>query len=241
MADQEVIKHVKRSYKIWFSKEHSFWHKLKEFGLEVFIIVFAVSLSIWLHDRSEHLHEQQEVKSFLIGLKHNLQGDIAEMKKDTASYLQAQKSFIWITSIKHGEVLPDDRFQEILPIYNRIATQPNVGRYEGFKSSGKIETIEDDVLQNGILDLYEREYPNMLLFCSIYNEGKNKLYNYIDQHQRRLTDSTNNINVVLSSPEAQNLCANSISVKTLLNNYKTCLLKSKKIIAAIDKTYPDNR
>jgi len=91
MADQEVIKHVKRSYELWFSKEYSFWHKLKEFALEVFIIVFAVSLSIWLHDRSEHQHEQEEVKSFLLGLKHNLQGDIAEMEKDTASYLHAQK------------------------------------------------------------------------------------------------------------------------------------------------------
>jgi len=138
-------------------------------------------------------------------------------------------------------VLPDHSFGRILPIYNRIATRPNVGRYEGFKSSGKIETIGDDILQNDILDLYERDYPNMLFFSSIYRDGENKLYDYIDKHQRRLSDSTNNINVVLSAPEAQNLCANSISMKTLLTNYKSCLYKSKKIIALIDKTYPDAR
>src|SRR4051812_19152197 len=47
MAELEVVKHTKKVYKIWNSKEHSFWHKAKEFLIEIFIIVFAVSLSIW--------------------------------------------------------------------------------------------------------------------------------------------------------------------------------------------------
>ena len=69
MAEQEVIKHTKKVYKIWGSKEHSFRQKVKEFFVEVFIIVFVITLSIWFHNRSEHSKEQEEVKHFLLGLK----------------------------------------------------------------------------------------------------------------------------------------------------------------------------
>ena len=46
MAEQEVIKHTKQVYKIWTSKTHSFWHKLKEFAIEIVIIVFAVGMTV---------------------------------------------------------------------------------------------------------------------------------------------------------------------------------------------------
>jgi hypothetical protein len=54
MADQEIVKHTKKIYKVWHSKEHTFMQKFKEFLLEIFIIVFAVTLSIWFHNWSEH-------------------------------------------------------------------------------------------------------------------------------------------------------------------------------------------
>ena len=78
MAEQEIVKHTKKVYKIWNSKEHGFWFKLKEFLIEISIIVFAVSLSIWLHERSEHATQQQEVKEFLTGLRQDLLSDIME-------------------------------------------------------------------------------------------------------------------------------------------------------------------
>ena len=59
MAEQEVIKHTKKIFKVWSNKEHILRHKLKEFLVEVFIIVFAVTISIWFHNRSEHAHQQE--------------------------------------------------------------------------------------------------------------------------------------------------------------------------------------
>src|SRR4051812_34516056 len=100
MAEQEVIKHTKKIYKVWNSKEHSFWQKLKEFLLEVFIIVFAVSLSIWFHNRSEHANQQEDVKQFLLGLKSDLKSDLAEMQDDKGSYLKQEAAFHYITGIK---------------------------------------------------------------------------------------------------------------------------------------------
>jgi hypothetical protein len=93
MADQGVIKHTK-IYKIWNSKEHGFWHKAKEFVLEIVIIVFAVSLSIWLHGRSEHAHQQEDVKEFMLGIRSDLQNDQAEMKEDREMYIKNKAALI---------------------------------------------------------------------------------------------------------------------------------------------------
>src|SRR6476660_3534227 len=100
MAEQEVIKHTKKIYKTWFSKEHSFWHKLGEFGVEILIIVFAVTISIWFHNWSEHAHQQAEVKEFLEGLKIDLLSDIDEMKGDKSSYEKQKRIFSYLASLK---------------------------------------------------------------------------------------------------------------------------------------------
>lgn len=78
MADQEIAKHTK---KIWavVRSPHGFWHKVREMLLEIAIIVFAVSMSIWLHSVGEHRHEQAQVKSFLLGLKRDIQSDLVQV------------------------------------------------------------------------------------------------------------------------------------------------------------------
>jgi hypothetical protein len=80
MAEQEVIKHTKKVFTVWGSKK-SFWHKLGEFVLEMLIIVFAITLSIYLHDRSVKKHQDHETKEFLLGLKEDLKTDITERKQ----------------------------------------------------------------------------------------------------------------------------------------------------------------
>ena len=83
MAELEVAKHGKNVIHLIGKKEHKLADKLREIALEIAIIVFAVSMSIWLHGLSEHHHKQQEVRSFLLGLKGDLARDadkLAEMK-----------------------------------------------------------------------------------------------------------------------------------------------------------------
>ncbi|MBC7525013.1 MAG: hypothetical protein H7239_11315 [Flavobacterium sp.] len=73
------------------SKTHTFIEKLTEISIEIFIIVFAVSLSIWLHSWSEHNHQQNEVKKFLVDLKSDLIRDSDGYKKSLQS---TEKNFI---------------------------------------------------------------------------------------------------------------------------------------------------
>src|SRR5205809_4547204 len=108
MAEEEIAKHTKKIYKVWGSKEHGFWHKAKEFLIEIFIIVFSITISIWLHDKSEHSHQQKEVKEFLLGLREDLLSDIHEMNGDKESYLNQGKAFNYITSVKLSRPLSVD-------------------------------------------------------------------------------------------------------------------------------------
>ena len=193
MAEDEVIKHTRKIYKTWFSKEHSFWHKLSDFLVEIIIIVFAVSISIWFHNRSEHAHEQAEVKAFLLGLKSDLLSDIKEMQNDKESYRDQAKIFNYITSLKINEPPNKDTIKKYLhELFVTTALNPNDGRFEGFKSAGKIGTIENKELQNDIMDLYQENIPALQASSSGYNSWKINFITYVIQNQKRLTDSTNN-------------------------------------------------
>jgi|SRR5215204_4153433 len=90
MAEQEVIKHTKKVVGLW-ATNNPFWHKVGEFFLEILIIVFAITVSIYFHDRSELKHQRHQTKEFLLGLKQDLKTDIEEMNQDKTHLCKAKK------------------------------------------------------------------------------------------------------------------------------------------------------
>jgi hypothetical protein len=238
MAEQEVIKHTKKVFKIWNSESHSTWQKIKEFLLEIFIIVFAVSLSIWLHDKSEQKHQQKEVKEFLLGLREDLQSDIREMEGDKESYTNQQQLFSYISSVKKGQAInPDTLKKHGSSLFNTTALLQNNGRFEGFKASGKMGTIEDKELQNNIMDLYQENIPSLLASTNGYIATKFKLQEFIARNRKRLTDSTTNLPAILQTDEAWNICSALASPGEIIDRYSRCINSMKTIIAAIEKKY----
>lgn len=237
MAEQEVIKHTKKIFGIWGSKK-GFWHKVGEFFLEIVIIVFAVSLSIYLHDRSESKHQQHETKEFLLGLKQDLETDITEMKADIQSFEKSSKGFSYVTSRKINEPLhPDSMRKYINWLFNTTGLVPNSGRFEGFKSSGKIGTIADKELQNNIMDLYQENIPNLIASTNFYTAKKHKLWEHVAVSTKRVTDSTTNLLAVLATDQSFNISITLTSVKEIIDRYDTCIAKMKTIIEAINKEY----
>src|SRR4030095_2533532 len=202
MAEQEVIKHTKKIFTLW-KGDKGFWHKVRELFLEIIIIVFAVSLSIYLHDRSELKHQRHETKEFLLGLKEDLETDIEEMKGDRNSFIESGKAFTYITNIKMNEHLnPDSMNKYYGYVFNITGLIPNSGRFEGFKSSGKIGTIENKKLQNDIMDLYQENIPNIIVRTNFYTAKKQKLFEYIATNGKRATDSTTNLLSVLATDQS---------------------------------------
>jgi hypothetical protein len=140
--EHEVQGHTKKIYKAWNDPRKKSLEKIKEIAVEIGIIVFAISLSIWFHSWSQHRHEQKDVKAFLIGLKNDLESDIKEMNEDVESYIGSGKTFSYILSLKKGEIANQDSINKYgRYLNNTTGLNANAGRFEGFKSSGKIGHI----------------------------------------------------------------------------------------------------
>ncbi|HEV8505935.1 MAG TPA: hypothetical protein VGQ53_11060 [Chitinophagaceae bacterium] len=237
MAEQEVIKHTKKIFGIWATKSN-FLHKLSEFVGEIAIIVFAISLSIYFHDRSQLRHQRHETKEFLLGLKEDLTTDIEEMNSDKSSYQKSGTIFTYITTRKLNEPLNADTIHKYSNwIFNTTGLIPNSGRFEGFKSSGKIGTIENNELQNYIMDLYQENIPNLIVSTNDYSAKKQRLFGYLEANTKRATDSTTNLVSVLASDPAFNICRSLTFVSQILSHYDTCINKMKAIINDINKDY----
>ena len=237
MAEQEIVKHTKMIFGIWKTKS-SFLHKLSEFIAEILIIVFAITLSIYFHDRSELKHQRHEAKAFLLGLKQDLTTDIEEMNSDKKSYQNSGVIFRYITNRKINEKLNADTISKYSNwIFNTTGLIPNSGRFEGFKSSGKIGTIENKKLQDYIMDLYQENIATLIVSTNDYTAKKQRLFEYLEANTKRVTDSTNNRVRALASDQALNICSSLTFVKQILQRYDTCINKMRLIIGEINKDY----
>lgn len=238
MAEDEIIKHTKKIYKIWDNPENSIWHKIKDFLAEIFIIVFAVTISIWFHNWSEHRQQQNDTRQFLIGLKKDLENDIHEMESDKVSYENQQKAFQFITRLRINEILNRDSLKNYTNwIFNSASLNPHNARFEGFKSSGKIGTIENVELQNEIMDLYTESIPYLLVNTQNYISRKELLTQYIYRNRIKLSDTTSNLNVILSKDEAQNICSTLNLTTEVITRYNACINKAARIVEHINKEY----
>jgi hypothetical protein len=238
MAEDEIVKHTKKVYSIWFSKEHNILHKISEFLVEILIIVFAVSISIWFHNRSEHAHQQAEVKRFLQGLKSDLNQDIGEISNDMQSYMNQGKIFTYISNLRMNEIPNRDtiiKYRNFL--FNTTELDPNDGRFQGFKSSGKIGNIENDSLQNDIMDLYEEDIPALLGSSRMYISIKLKLLDFYFKNQKRLTDSTTNYLDLFKYDEVRNLSGSLSGTSEVMERYNKCIQLMNKLIGEIDRQY----
>ena len=83
----------------------------------------------------------------------------------------------------------------------QLQLNPNDGRFQGFKSSGKIGTIENNALQNDIMDLYEENIPALLHSTESYIRIKTMFFDLLNKNSKRLTDSTDNMIEVIKTDE----------------------------------------
>jgi hypothetical protein len=238
MADQEVIKHTKKVFGIW-NNNHSFWEKVKEFFLEIFIIVFAISVSVGLHDWSEHRKEQAEVKEFLLGLKTDLEEDIGEVRGIIVADKSYDTAYRYLSRLRR-EVKPDKdslhRFIQVLG--SNIYLRPNKSRFQGFLSSGKILNIKPDSLANEILFLYQEAIPQIQSSEGGFLYTQNKLDEYlIDNLKGTETDLSKW--EVLATPKGNYLCRHLIPHPQLYERYEQFIHKGEGIIKQIDSQYSE--
>ena len=162
MAEQEVIKHVKAAIAVSKDKTKKWQTKVLDILLEIGIIVFAVSLSIWLHNLSDSNKDRDEEREFLAGLKGDLQADMAEMKGDSTAYRLEQRAIGYFQRVGGGEAINKDSmlfYRDML--FDDAQTYPRSSRFEALKGSGRMSIIRNKQLLLDITDLYSKDFPEI--------------------------------------------------------------------------------
>jgi hypothetical protein len=238
MADQEIAKHTKIMWRI-MNAEHGFWHKAREMLLEIVIIVFAVSLSIWLHSVGEHRHEQTQVKAFLLGLKRDIQSDQVQAREVIAFHRASDQRYAYLAALD-AKLAPDQsKFADAyrhLPMNNFLV--PRLGRYEGFKSSGKLTNIENDALLEKIVNLYQYDIPKANMSSDGWKGNHRKLIDYVEDRTAD-DDSMASRYKMLASAAGKRQLERLVTYPQLYKRYQTLIDGGNAIIKDIDQAYPD--
>ena len=238
MADQEVIKHGKNIIRLAGSKEHKLGHKLREIAIEFFTIVFAVTLSIWLHGLSEHRHQQQEAKAFLIGLRTDLKNDIASIAELKTSYRGFNANFTYLAALDPRQMPDEKEFEKVVQASDaNHYFRPFTSRYEGFRSSGKMAYIEDQALLDNIFELYQMALPMIRSSEGGWASRQEKLRAHQDQMLEG--DSLAEHFKLFTSPKGNRLVKSMIAHPSMFDRYDGYARQAAAIVQAIEKAYPE--
>ncbi|MEW6021145.1 MAG: hypothetical protein AB1807_03280 [Pseudomonadota bacterium] len=239
MAELEIAKHGKNVIQLMGKKEHPLAERLKEMALEIIVIVFAVTLSIWLHGLSEHRHEQQQVKTFLAGLRHDLQNDIEEVRGVSSQQHRYDANFAYLAALDPAAAPEQPRFDEAFELANNNSSfEARTTRFEGFKSSGKLIHIENEALLNNILQLYQDRYSAILRSRGYWGGQQEKLRAYLDDKLDG-ADSPEQQYRVLTEARGKRLLRRMATSPQLYQRFEAYAAQAEAIVKAIDAAYPE--
>ncbi len=240
MAENEIAKHIDAAYKAAKQPNTHWLHRLKEVLIEILIIVFAVTISIWFHNWSDSLHEQREAKEFLRGLKVDLQGDIASAKNDSDFYATQLYRLRYFLRVGNGDTLNADSmiaYQSVL--FSNTSLEPHISRYEGLKGSGKFGIIENTDLLNNIINLHEVTIKHVQMLDGYYTDFANRMGGFFQENAQLNPNGSKitNAQKFIRMPRMRFLDMYGISFISLnvLNYHDSCIVQCQKLIGQIDK------
>jgi hypothetical protein len=138
--------------------------------------------------------------------------------------------------LKYNEAISNDSLNKYTGnIFNSTGLIPNNGRFEGFKASGRIGNIENVELQNDIMDLYQENIPSLLTSSEVYNDNKQKFFDYYENHFERTSDTSNNIESLFKMAPVHNMAIPLKNTEEIIARYDKCISTTDKIIKEIDE------
>ncbi len=183
MAEDEIRKHTKAAYDALRDKEKGWKHKLKDILVEVVIIVFAVTVSIWFHNLSEEMQDHKEEKEFLTGMKKDLQEDTANLNSSLQFYRFSLAGITYFEKVGAGDTLSQDSLRTYGNLFfSSTELQAHISRYEALKGSGKFSIVEDKQLLNNIIDLHESILNRIEILNTYYAQYIQKVTSFIAEH-----------------------------------------------------------
>jgi len=240
MAEDEIIKkHTKAVYTTWTDPNKKWLHKLKDIALEVLIIVFAVSISIWFHGWAESRKDRREEKEFYRGLKEDLQADVKEMLSDRAALKEVLQHTLYFEKLKKTDKVDSDSLMGFSSIFfTQGQINPRISRFEALKGSGKLDIIEDKKKLYNIIDLYQKLFPAIFRTNQTFNSlNTDKIAPFLgDVLQLDTSGFYTNMRDVLRTSKMRLLLAQlEGNVSNSIRAYTACIDKSNEVIKEIDE------
>jgi hypothetical protein len=238
MAEQEISKHTKKILKVSTDPTKTWKEKLIEIIIEIFIIVFAVTLSLYLHERAQKNEDHNLQNEFLLGLKEDLQSDVKELSGDSISYIKTLNGFRYFKRLAADQNTPADSIPYYWNmLFSTADLQPNDSRFQGMKSAGKLYVIRNKKLLNDILDLYQEKIPILLKATNVFSDFKiNRLTPFLQNNLSSFNKNDNNLVPLLKqSAQLRNYLSNDDFILDILSRYHSVLEQSRLLIDEIDK------
>lgn len=235
--EHELRRHIHNILKETMNIKRPFWKRVGDILFEGIIIVFAVSFAVFMERQREHSHDMKEAKAFIVGLKTDLENDIKEMQGDIWGYETATKWLHYFISEKDLNKDTVNKYSWVL--INKTHLLINQGRYEGFKASGKINTVENELLRNKILDLYEERIVGLTNTTKEHLLLKDEMLKVL--YRKRLNKGTpkDNLLNIIKDQELRNYFFALTNTADILSKYRLAIKESKEIIHLINSEYND--
>jgi hypothetical protein len=240
MAENEIVKHVEAAYEALKRPNSSWLHKLKEVLIEIAIIVFAVTLSIWFHNWSDSRHEHREEREFLLGMKTDVQADLENARGDSAFYATQLYRFGYFQRVAIGQSLSPDSMAAYQGVFfSNTNLEPHISRYEGLKGSGKLGIIENPDLRNNIINLHEEAIKHAQILDGYYTDYINRIGNFVQEHASLSPDYKSILNSqdLLRNSQMRFLMVygTSFLAQNVISANDTCIVRCQRLIREIDQ------
>jgi len=238
MPEHEIAKHTKEIYKAWSMPGVSIKHKVIEILIEIAIIVFAITLSLFVERWREQIHDRKIESQFLKGLKKDLSEDLIQLKEDSLSYVDVLHGWSYLRNAGINN-LPLDKdsvakYQYSLGTFTDFI--PNDSRFEALKSSGELTVLEDDSLENLILDLYQNRIKSMLSATGFFTKfHTDQMMPFVLENAKVAKPGYTNLDYLIRIPRMQNYFIMANGVADILNRYHKVMEQSRQIIHMIDQ------
>ncbi len=212
-------------------EQHTWRGRVGETLLEIAIIVFAITLSLWLHSWQEHRHDRAREHQFLVGLQQDLTEDLREIKQDSASYVEQARGLRYFKNLSASSLQADSVNSYNWTLTNATSFQPNSSRFDGLKLSGALGIVEEEELLNKILSYYERTTPNLKDNATAFSDTKRQAIGpYLDQH---LQPDHRNLVAVMQQLPMQNYLAHGAGIQDILALYHDTGQKARELQRSI--------
>jgi hypothetical protein len=205
MSEEKIIKHTHQAVHIIEDRSKPWRHKIKQLLEEIIIIIVAVSITLAFHNWNDWRSERKIEKEFLAGTSDDLKKSAQLVDAGVRDLTEAAKYYdnVW-KQIKTNKINAGYIDSNSYQLTNTSYFVFDNGRFEGFKSSGYLRLIENQVLLKHITTLFTLEIPfQQHADDLVYDDRRRTYYETIGTKAPMDTNKVVHVSKIINDPSVK--------------------------------------